>query len=71
MMETPLKCGRKVHHQCKSDLRPSEIGQRREVGLLRKALRRPFMKMRAGDTQAVTKDITPKRDRRLAKVIVG
>ena len=62
MMETPLKCGRKVHHQCKSDLRSSEIvAKARGVRLLRKALRRPFMKMRAGRTQAVTKDITPKK----------
>ena len=59
---TPLKCGRKWHHQRKSDLSSEDNGQRRADKLVRKVFSRPDMKMGAGQTQAVTKDITPIKD---------
>lgn len=66
MIETPLYLGRKVHHQCnKSDLRSSEMGS----GVIEDGSAK-FMKMRAGQTQAVMKDVMPRRDQRLAKVML-
>ena len=59
---TPLNCGMKRHHQCKSDLSSEDNGQKRADGLARKVFSRPNMKMRAGRTQAVMKDITPSKD---------
>ena len=62
MKVTPLNCGRKWHHQRKSDLSSEVNGQRRDDGLASQVFNRPDMKMRAGRTQAVTKDTTPSKD---------
>ena len=62
MSVTPLNCGRKLHHQRKSDWSSEVKGQRRADGLARKVFSRPDMKMRAGRMQAVKKDITPSSD---------
>ena len=62
MRVTPLNCGRKWYHQCKSDLSSEVKGQKRVDRLARKVFNRPDMKIRAGRTQAVTKDMTPSKD---------
>ena len=62
MSVTPLKCGRKWHCQRKSDLSSEDNEQRHADRLAHKVFSRPDMKMRAGQTQVVTEDITPSKD---------
>ena len=62
MRDTPLWSGRKWHHQRRSDLLSLDRKQWRESRWVRRVLSRVDMKIRAGRTQAVTKDITPSSD---------